>query len=47
MLHPVRPEYAGCKSWVELNEEIALKGTEPVLENKRFIAALEEITSRL
>jgi len=47
VLHPVRPEYAGCKSWVELSEEIALKGAEPVLENRRFIAALEEITSRL
>lgn len=45
--HPVRPEYAGCKSWVDLSEEIPLQGAEPVLENKRFIAALEEINSRL
>ena len=45
--HPVRPEYAGCKSWVELSDEISLKGAEPVLENRRFLAALEEINSRL
>jgi len=47
VLHPERPEYAGCKSWVELNEEIPLRGAEPVWENRRFLAALEEISSRL
>ena len=46
-LRPVRPEYAGCKSWVELAEEISYEGAEPVMENRRFIAALEEISSRL
>ena len=47
VLHPVRPEYAGCKSWVELGEEVSYEGAEPVMDNKRFIAALEEITSAL
>lgn len=47
VLHPVRPEYAGCKSWVELGEEVSCEGAEPVMENKRFLAALEEIVSRL
>ena len=46
-LHPVRPEYAGCKSWVELGEEVSYEGAEPVMENKRFLAVLEEIVSRL
>ena len=44
---PVRPEYAGCKSWVELSEAISLEGAHPVLDNQRFRAALEEISSRL
>ena len=47
VLHPVRPEYAGCKSWVELGEEVSYEGAEPVMDNKRFLAALEEIVSRL
>ena len=47
VLQPVRPEYAGCKSWVELGEEVSFEGAAPVMENKRFIAALEEIVSKL
>lgn len=47
VLHPVHPEYAGCKSWVELGEEVSYEGAEPAMENKRFIAVLEEIVSRL
>lgn len=47
VLHPVHPKYAGCKSWVELGEEVSYAGAEPVMENKRFIAALEEIVSKL
>ena len=44
--HPVLPEYAGCKSWVSLSEEVPVEGAEPVMENRRFIAALEEIDSK-
>ena len=47
VLHPVQPEYAGCKSWVELGEEVSYEGAEPVLENRGFRAALEEISSCL
>ena len=43
----VRPEYAGCKSWVVLDREISLEGAQPVLDNRRFRTALEEINSRL
>ena len=47
VLHAVRPEYAGCKSWVELGEEVSYEGAEPVMENKRFISVLEEITKSI
>ena len=45
-LHPLRPEYAGCRSWVELGGPLPLEGAEPVLDNRCFRAALEEISSR-
>ena len=45
--HAVRPEYAGCKSWVPLAEPISIEGAEPVLDNRRFRAALEEIAGKL
>jgi hypothetical protein len=47
MEHPVKPEYAGCKSWVPLGEELVVEDPEPVVENRRFRAALEEITAHL
>ena len=47
ILRPVLPEYAGCKSWLSLKEPVSLKGAEPVLDNRRFLSALEEITSKL
>lgn len=43
----VQPEYAGCRSWVSLKEPVSLEGAEPVLDNRKFRAALEVITSRL
>ncbi len=45
--HAVRPEYDGCKSWVPLAEPVDLKGAEPVVENRRFLAALEKIAGTL
>ncbi len=45
--HPVRPEYAGCKSWVTLAESIPVEGAVPVMENQHFRQALEAIHSRL
>jgi hypothetical protein len=35
-LIPVRPSYAGCKSWVHLTEEIPAEGMEPVLSEAEF-----------
>lgn len=47
VLHPVRPEEAGCRSWVSLPEPVSLENAEPVQDNRRFRAALEEIHSKL
>lgn len=32
----MRPEYGGCKSWIELNEDIDISGAAPVLSESRF-----------
>ena len=40
---PVREEYAGCKSWVPLDEPVDLEGAEPVADNRAFRVALEKI----
>ena len=45
--HPVKPEYAGCKSWVPLQEEIPVEGAAPVVDNQRFRRALEEISTKV
>lgn len=45
--HPVAPEYAGCKSWVELSGEVSFKGAEPVVDNRKFIEAVNEVDSLL
>ncbi len=41
---PMLPQYGGCRSWVELAEDIPTDGSEPVLDETRFdeaLAALE------
>lgn len=45
--HAVGPEEAGCRSWVDLAQDLSLEGAQPVLENRRFRAALEEIRAKL
>jgi hypothetical protein len=35
---PWQAEYFGCKSWVELSQELALQPSEPVFEDGRFSA---------
>lgn len=47
VLHVVRPEEAGCKSWVPLAEPVSVEGAEPVLDDRRFRAVLGEITAVL
>ena len=37
---PVRPAYGGCKSWVELEQDIVVDGAEPVLNESEFAERL-------
>lgn len=43
----VEPHYAGCKSWVPLEQPVEIGETIPVVENQRFRKALEEISGVL
>jgi hypothetical protein len=38
----VKEEYAGCRSWLELQRELPFEGT-PVLSDEEFERASEEI----
>lgn len=40
---PERPEYAGCKTWVELATPVATKGAVPVLSDEAFADHLERM----
>jgi hypothetical protein len=35
---PMQPAYGGCKSWIELAEEVATEGAAPVLNDAAFAA---------
>ena len=37
---PLLPSYGGCKSWVELEEDISTANAEPVLDEKAFRSKL-------
>ena len=43
----VTPEYAGCKSWVELTEKLSTQGAQQVLSEAEFQKQLEAINSSL
>ena len=43
----VEPAYAGCRSWVPLAQPVPVEGGEPILDNRKFRTALEEISSRI
>ena len=42
-LVPVASRYAGCKSWVELEQALSLTGASPVLEEATFTQRLAKI----
>ena len=44
---PVEPAYAGCRSWVPLAQPVPVEGAEPLLDNRKFRDAIEEISSRI
>ncbi len=41
------PAYSGCKSWVELEQPIALDGAQPVLSSEEFIVRKESLLQLL
>ncbi len=44
---PMLPEYAGCKSWVQLREDVSTEGSEPVLNDAEFQAMLDRFQNSL
>ncbi len=43
----VKPQYTGCKSWVELDDPLSLNGATPVFEEARFQQQLRAINQLL
>ncbi|HEX3717011.1 MAG TPA: DUF1802 family protein [Verrucomicrobiae bacterium] len=44
---PMRDSYGGCKSWIELEEEIGIRGARPALDDAAFAAKLEAFQNAL
>ena len=44
---PLRDSYSGCKSWVELEQELSTEGLTPVLADVEYNRQQDEIRERL
>ena len=44
---PMSEAYGGCKSWIELEEEVSLAGARPALEEGAFVPKLEQFQKAL
>ncbi|HYH67001.1 MAG TPA: DUF1802 family protein [Urbifossiella sp.] len=44
---PDRPEYAGCKTWVELTDDVRIDGAKPVLRDEAFAAYSAAVSAAL
>ncbi len=44
---PMLPEYAGCKSWIELANDLETGDAEPVLDDAAFLARLRRLQDAL
>ena len=44
---PMRPSYGGCKSWVDLEQDIDIAQAKPVLDEHQFAAKLKQFTNVL
>lgn len=44
---PLRPDYGGCRSWVELAQEIPVEDAEPVLSDSVFARRMGQLIHRL
>lgn len=42
-LVPIAPQYAGCKSWVDLEQPVSLAGAQPILDDATFASRLAQI----
>ncbi len=38
---PLSPAYDGCKTWVELDQDLSIEGAEPVIDSRRYADFLE------
>lgn len=38
---PSQPEYSGCRSWIEMNQSLAIQNAQAALSDSQFAAALE------
>jgi hypothetical protein len=43
LMCPHKPEYDGCKSWLEFDEGFSTEGAVPVIEGRRYADFLEEL----
>jgi hypothetical protein len=43
----VKPEYAGCRSWVSIDDEVDVEGSRPVLTSDDLRARLESVDTML
>jgi hypothetical protein len=39
---PIQPHYGGCRSWVELDVDVDVRGAQPVLGDRDFAAKLQQ-----
>lgn len=44
---PYRPEYGGCRSWIDLSEQINIKGIVPVLDDTAYTQQVTQIRNLL
>jgi len=44
---PMHPAYGGCKSWIELAEDVPITGAQPVLDEAAFAAKMEQFQKSL
>jgi hypothetical protein len=44
---PLREAYGGCRSWIELEEDVPVAGSRPVLSETEFAAILASVRSAL
>ena len=44
---PLKPEYDGCKTWVQLDADLPTEGAEPVIDSRTYAGILGEIDGLL